>query len=219
MEIKRTCLILLLGALAASGYADVVNGQVDDQILYDASSINVADDLDIGWSAYAASEYDLSVNDIYSPAGFLATDGYWVGQIYTDNYQTYGNGTLSFDISYLTRGLTSSMFKYAIYGTDSTDSTDTAFSLTAESSPAGSAWTEIASGEVAIPSANSYEANFTSDAYKYLAVRFRFSGPAPNPGGLAADNISVVPEPAAIGLLALGGITTLIMNRRRVRKA
>ncbi len=213
----KNALIFLCFVLAsASIQAGLVNGGITNgSTLLEASSLNVSSDLDIGWSAYASSEYDLGYGDIYLNQN-LHTDGHWFGQIYTDNSQTYGSGTLSFDISYLTRSLQNiSMFRYAIYGTDSTNSTDTLFSLTAETDPTGSAWTEVVSGETALSGTGSHEVSFTSSAYTYLAVRFRFSASStPENAGMGATNFSVVPEPHTIGLLGIGCILTLLANRR-----
>lgn len=212
---KKYFILPLALLLATSLWADVVNGSVDVEVIYDATSINVADDLDIGWSAYSASEYDLSYGDIWS-TGLVTQDGYWFGQIYTDNYLTYGNGSLTFDVTVI-GARDNSMFEYAIYGTDSADSSTTTFSLNTDASPvgAGTAWTLLDSGSIATAQQTGYEEglNFGSTAYKYLAVRFRFSGD--QGGDAAVKNISVVPEPATIGLLCIGCVLTLTTSRIR----
>jgi hypothetical protein len=84
----------------------------------------------------------------------------------------------------------------------------------------GSAWTAISSGCVATPSVNSYtaEIDFGDRGYKYIGVRFRFSGTPKGRGidyATAVDNLSIdaIPEPAALALISLGGVVTLIASR------
>lgn len=225
VRVKIRCrgLILLLGLFAASGRTDVVNGSVDSPAICDAFSINVAADLDHGWHARAVSFYDLSYQDIWS-AQLMDQPGYWFGQIFTDNHATYGDVLLEFAVTYMGANIRSAMFQYALYGTDSTDASATAFALNTDSDPAGTAWTLIGDGSVSAPEAGSYQANlgFVSTGYKYLGVRFRFAGTTSGRGtdyATAVDNISissnhsVIPEPAAVALIGVGGIVTLVANR------
>ena len=213
---KKIILIgLFLISFRGSARAEVINGQLNDEILYDANSINVESDVDQGWHARSASLYDLSYNDIWS-TGLMNQPGYWFGQIFTDNYATYGDGALSFKVTFIGRD-DGAMFQYAIFGTDETNASSTALALNTDSNPTGSAWTTISSGAIATSRIRDYQVNFSMDEkFKYLGVRFRFTG---NTGGdTAVDNISVIPEPAAIGLISLGGIVTLVTNRLKRKK-
>ncbi|HNX53009.1 MAG TPA: hypothetical protein PKI68_04625 [Pontiellaceae bacterium] len=223
MKIRYQGLILLLGLFAASGRADLVNGSVSSPAISDASSMNVSSDLDQGWHAWSASLYDLSENDIWS-TWLINQPGCWFGQIFTDNHATYGDVMLKFDVTYMGANIRSAMFQYALYGTDSTDASTTAFALNTDSNPAGPAWTPVSSGAVSTPDEGLYQAKMTSSgtAYQYLAVRFRFTGMTSGRGtdyATAVDNISVasnhsvIPEPAAVTLIGLGGIVTLFANR------
>ena len=215
--------ILALGLLLAPAiWADVENGDFSSNTLAEASTINVADDVDDGWSAYAASEYDLSEGDIYRDDNNVTTAGSWFGQIFTDNHSTYGEGTLEFDITWI-NDLSGAMFNYAIYGTDSTDSTATSFALNTDGNPlgSGSAWNLLDSGSISISEImtdHQEDLNLGSTSYDYIAVRFSFDAPRASsrqPGSIAADNISVIPEPATIGLLCIGCVLTLTTSRIR----
>jgi len=212
--------ILALGLLLApSIWADVENGDFSSNSLTDDSSINVADNLDDGWLASSASLYDLSESDIYRSTE-LTTASSWFGQIYTDNGSTYGTGTLEFDVNFF-NDLTGGMFEYAVYGTDSTDSTATSFALNTDGSPlgSGSAWTLLDSGSVSITGTmtdHQETLNMGSTSYDYLAVRFKMSAAtAGRASGMSTDNISVIPEPATIGLLCIGCLLTLTTSRIR----
>ena len=229
MKNKCQVLSLLLGVFIASSHASIVNGSVDSPSMYDANSINVSSDLDQGWHARSAALYDLSENDIWS-TGLINQPGYWFGQIFTDNHATYGDVMLEFEVTYMGANIRSAMLQYAIYGTDSTNASATAFALNTDSNPAGSAWALVNSGAVSTPEEGLYQTNmtFSGTAYQYLAVRFRFTGTTSGRGtdyATAVDNIaiksdhSVVPEPAAIALVGLGGVVVLVANRfgRRTR--
>ena len=210
--LQIVCIVCLSGFTCQ---ADVVNGSFDSPVIYDASSINVSSDSDQGWHAYASSYYTVSSYNDLEIDGLMESSGYWFGQIYTDDYFTYGNGVLSFDVTLWPRGITGAMFEFEIYGTDSTDMTDTALLLNADSSVAGSAWTFLDSGYESVSNIGSHQTSLTfgSTAYKYLGVRFRFTGSNPSDANYAVDNISVVPEPAAAMLVGLGGFVALIGSR------
>ncbi len=219
MKMKKHLILLLSLIIASASFADVANGDFSVDSVADASSINVANHLDIGWSAHAASEYDLQYEDMDSP--FTAES--WFGQIFTDNGATYGAATLEFDISYF-NDITSAMFSYAIYGTDSTDEAATSLSLNTDGNPLGpgTAWTLLDSGSMSVTgTSENHQENFNmSTAYDYIAIRFSFdvSGSTTRDSGIAADNISVVPEPATIGLLGIGGALMLVTSRIHRRK-
>ncbi|NOU36002.1 MAG: PEP-CTERM sorting domain-containing protein [Kiritimatiellaceae bacterium] len=222
MEIKRLYYILALNATVFSGYAEVVNGSVDSPTIYDANSISVSSDLDQGWHARSASFYDLSINDIWF-GGLTYQPGYWFGQIYTDNSATTNTIELSFDVTYMGANIQTPKLQYTIFGANVTDISQTALALNVDDAPAGSAWTLIGNGSVTTPSIGSYatEVDFGAEGYKYIGVRFRFSGTTKGRGidyATAVDNISlapnsVIPEPAVIGLLGIGGIVTLVARR------
>jgi len=223
MKLKWLGCVLLFGISVSTGSAGVVNGAVDAVILHDAASINVASDLDEGWHAWSASIYDLTEHDIWS-TWLINQPDYWFGQIFTDQYTTYGVGSFSFDVTYMGGNIKSPMFEYAIFGTDSTNASNTALTLNANANPAESAWSLISGGTVSTPAAGSYQAdiNFGDTAYKYLGIRFRFAGTTCGRGtdyATAVDNISViadhaiVPEPAAIALAGLGGVIMLVVKR------
>ena len=215
--------MLLLGVIIPPCYTDVVNGNVNTDIIYDASRINVSSDLDQGWHARSASLYDLSYHDIWSTS-LMNQSGYWVGQIFSDNYDTHDIAQLSFDINYVGKNIQFPTFQYTIFGTDATDVSNTSLVLDADSNPAGSAWALIGSGSVSTPSNGNYEVHMDlgSSTYKYMSVRFRFTGTTIGRGtdyATAVDNVSFVndsisvPEPAVIGLIGIGGIITLAANR------
>lgn len=222
-------LIILVGLSAFVGRAGLVNGSVDVSTIYNANSINVSSDLDQGWHARDTSLYDLSMNDIWF-GGLTYQPGYWFGQIYTDNYATHGVVKFSFDVTYMGANIQSPCMQYTIFGANSTDLSQTALALNVDAAPAGTAWTLICSGSISTPSTNSYAADidFGNSGYKYIGVRFRFSG-LPKGRGIdyatAVDDISivakhdVVPEPAAVALVGLGGIVTLIATRLGRNKA
>lgn len=220
MKLAHRILIILVGMSAFAGRAGLVNGSADVSTIYNSNSINVSSDLDQGWHARDTFFYDLSMNDIWF-GGFMYQPGYWFGQIYTDNYATRDVVKFSFDVAYMGANIQSPCMQYTIFGVNMTDLSQTALALNVDEAPAGPAWTSISSGSISTPSTNSYaaELNFGDSGYKYIGVRFRFSGLPVGRGidyATAVDNISivnVVPEPAAMALTGLGGIITLIATR------
>ncbi len=217
----KKCFVLILGlAVASVAFADVGNGDFDDDSLNGASSINVAVNVDNGWYAHASDEYDVDQNDLYREYNGSTTEHSWFGQIYTDNKSTYGSGTLLFSISYLV-AIDSAAFKYEIYGTDSTNETATSFALNVSDDPRGSstAWNILDSGSVDIDvdveidgDSDFYQKSLSlgSTSYNYIAVRFTLDVLADD-GSLAVDEISVVPEPSTATMLAfVGGLAFLI---------
>jgi hypothetical protein len=218
MRFKLLVCNILLGLSAISASAGIVNSAVSVHELYDAGSINVSSDLDQGWHAKAADLYDLSESDIWA-SWLMNQPEYWFGQIYSDHYVTAGEVDLDFTVNYMGLNIKSPEFRYEIYGTDSADSLTTALALNTTSNHVGSAWTLLSKGSVSTPTAGAYQATLNFSAgYEYLAVRFRFNGSTMGRGtdyATAIDNISVhaVPEPAAIALLGLGCIVTLLASR------
>jgi hypothetical protein len=221
VKLVHRLLIILVGVSAFASRAGLVNGSVDVSTIYNANSINVSSDLDQGWHARDTSLYDLvSMNDIWF-GGFMYQPGYWFGQIYTDNYVTRDVATFSFDVTYMGANIQSPCMQYTIFGANITDLSQTALALNVDEAPAGPAWTPISSGSISTPAVNSYtaEIDFGDSGYKYIGVRFRFSGTPKGRGidyATAVDNISivnVVPEPAAVALAGLGGVVTLIAVR------
>ncbi len=195
--------------------AGLINGSVDNPILSNADSINVSADLDQGWHARSASLYDLSLNDIWF-GGLTYHPGYWLGQIYTDNYATRGDVQLCFEVTYMGENIQSPQLEYTIFGVNVTDISQTALALNVDETPAGSAWNLLSSGYVSTPSTNCFtvDLDLGDTAYKYIGVRFRFAGTTKGRGtdyATAIDNISIdtIPEPSAIALIGLGGIIAL----------
>lgn len=225
MKIKQIIYVLLPALTALASFAEINDSSFDSGVLYDATSINITDDVDEGWHAYSAEEYDATQYDLWSDE-LMDKSGYWFGQIFTTDDLTYDNQVLRFNVTYMGIDIQSPLLEYAIYGTDSTDAEGTELSLHDDDNviASGSDWNLLDSGlATATLGTHDTAISLGETDYEYIAIRFRLTGSSADGRGTdyatVIDDISLaVPEPVTAGLLGIGGILMLLTHRIRRSK-
>lgn len=220
-KMKKLVLGMVIAAAAFAVQADLVNGTFTNGIVENRATVTLSH-VDLGWYNSTGVISD-NLGYLELGRGQFNNQNYWHGQIWTDNNATTGSQDVNFDVvlDQYSSGVSGAQVLIEIYGSD-TATTVTPFDLQEGSAPGmDTAFTQIGSRLVYDVSGGtgSYSAslNFGS-GYDYLAMRIGIYATGQDGGwgeDIGIDNVSIVPEPATVGMLGLGALVALMTRRVR----
>lgn len=224
---KKMILIAML-AIAGVASADLVDGDFQDNLMNPViqSSMNYVDHNNAGWVGSSMDLYTNGANYGIEMDGqfFGAADHYYVGQIWTESSVLSSTASLTFDIlsQNYTDSVTNPVVTVEFFSFDGSAGTWRKVGLQNNNLFNGG-WTQIGStlnvdisGGVGSYQTANIDLSGNTDLIYGIRIGLSSTSDGTFEDTFVMDNVSIVPEPATVGMLGLGALISLLI--RRIRK-
>jgi hypothetical protein len=220
---KKIIIALAVAAMAFATQANVVNGDfANPGYAANASAIITTNAVGKGWVTNSTVRMEIS-GGVASRNDANANSLGGIGQLFSLTGET-GTRTLQFDLA-ITDADSDLDFYVVLDGYDylgggdfmtvdyfSIITTNTAVTGARYDATRLGSYTHVNLGSTTGTKTFTFAAN---SSYEFYGVTFLSNTPDTTAETLTIDNVSVIPEPATVGMLGLGALVTLLIRRMR----
>ncbi len=219
---KKLITLIAMFAIAGIVSADVVNGDFSSATFSDDNVLNHVN-IDAGWFGSETAAWGISGGKMVRDVGVVGNGARSFGQMLNDTSLTAGDYTLELDLDYTAN---TSFVRIDLYSWDNNGDGGSIpitidLNLSSLNHDIGTAGNytayHMASTTITDSFTGKVSVDFTlthdiTDARDLFGIRILTDD---GPIAVSVDNVSIVPEPATVGMLGLGALVALLVRRIR----